>query len=75
MSKTVELNIPRTAEDRVAKAFAQPSDEQIKAAMAILNAKGFNISAPWDGDLDDLEKERFRAVQDAIRAVLEVKQR
>lgn len=71
MSKTVNLNIPRTAAERVAKTpLIQPGDEQMRAALSVLNQNGFNISAPWDGDLDDLENERFQAVRDAIGVVL-----
>lgn len=47
-----------------------PTTEQMKAVLAILNERGFNIGAPWDGDLDDLEMERFNAVQDAVGAAI-----
>lgn len=47
-----------------------PTTEQMKAVLAILNERGFNIGVPWECDLDDLEMERFNAVQDAVGAAL-----
>lgn len=49
-----------------------PSKEQMEAVLVILNANGFNISSPWDGDIDDLEKERFNAVEMAVGAALRI---
>lgn len=48
----------------------EPTKEQMQAALTVLNANGFNIGAPWDGDLDDLETERFHAVRNAISVAL-----
>lgn len=44
--------------------------EIIKAAVEVLNRHGFNIADPSEGDLDDLERERFEAVSSAIEAAL-----
>lgn len=42
----------------------------VEAAIAVLNDRGFNIASPRDGDLDDLEQERFNAITDGCRAYL-----
>lgn len=46
----------------------------VEAALAILNENGFDIASPRDGDLDDLEQERFNAVANACRAYLSAAQ-
>ena len=46
----------------------------VEAALAILNENGFDIASTRDGDLDDLEQERFNAVADACRAYLSAAQ-
>lgn len=50
----------------------RPTEAQMRAALTILAANGIQIAAPWDGDLDDLEMERFHALQDAISVVLRI---
>lgn len=42
----------------------------INAAMAVFCAHGLDISAPWDGDQSDWERERFDALCEAIEAYL-----
>lgn|SRR6185503_2637439 len=48
----------------------EPTREQIEAAKAIFCENGFEISAPWDGDLDDLEFHWFETLKKAIAAAL-----
>lgn len=42
---------------------------KVEAALAAINGYGFDISAPWEGDQDDREYERFCGLLAAIRAV------
>lgn len=49
-----------------------PTKEQIEAAAAVMNDHGINICLPWEGDLDDLERERFEALKDAISAAMDL---
>jgi hypothetical protein len=49
---------------------SEPTKEQLEAAAAALEQHGINISLPWEGDLDDLEKERFDGLKAAVKAVL-----
>lgn len=44
------------------------TEAQITAAAEALNRYGLAISLPWEGDLDDLERERFEALKAALEA-------
>jgi hypothetical protein len=43
---------------------------QIEAAISEFARDGITFVAPWQGDLDDLERERFNVLCAAIDAVL-----
>lgn len=51
---------------------ATPSQEQMQAAIDVLDDHGIDFRAPWQCDLDDSEKGRFEALQCAIQAALDV---
>jgi hypothetical protein len=48
----------------------EPTRQQIEAAAKVMNSHGIDIALPWEGDLDDLERERYEALRDAIAAAL-----
>jgi hypothetical protein len=41
---------------------------EIEAAVAVLREHGIDIALPWEGDLDDLERERYEALHKALDA-------
>lgn len=45
----------------------------IDAAIKAFAERGIEFSAPWHGDLDDLERERFEALCSAIEAYISAK--
>jgi hypothetical protein len=47
-----------------------PTQEQMDYAAAVLRASGVPIPLPWEGDLDDREREVFDAFQEAISVVV-----
>jgi hypothetical protein len=50
-----------------------PSKAEIEAAAEEMNNHGIDIGLPWDGDLDDLERERFDALVAALEAAERVR--
>jgi len=48
----------------------EPTEQQMEAVAVILNANGISVSLPWEGDMDDREKEVFSAVRDAVAVAL-----
>jgi hypothetical protein len=50
------------------------SKAEIEAAAEEMNNHGIDISLPWDGDLDDLERERFDALVAALEAAERVRE-
>lgn len=46
------------------------SDEMFMAAADVMNEHGFDVRAPWECDLDDVERERYEGLRAAIEAAL-----
>lgn len=46
-------------------------EQQIEAAIRVFREHGIEFSAPWHGDLDGLERERFDALSAAVAAIKE----
>ncbi len=44
--------------------------QQMNAAIGAISDYGFDISAPWDGDQDDHEFEKFCGLLAAVKAAL-----
>lgn len=55
-------------QDKQGVAVERDDIDAVEKALAVLNENGFDIASPRDGDLDDLEQERFNAIADACRA-------
>lgn len=50
----------------------EPTNEQMEAAVRVMQDGGENISCPWDGTLDDLELHRFETLKSAIAAAMAI---
>ena len=45
-----------------------PTHGEIEAAAKVFRERGVDIRLPWEGDLDDRERELFEALRDALVA-------
>ena len=45
-------------------------DDAISEAARVLRVYGIDIALPWDGDLDDLERERYEGLVEACHAYI-----
>lgn len=61
------------AHDRIGELFTQPMSEAdaISEAAMVFAKHGIEFCLPWNGDLDDLERERYEALVEACHAYAE----
>ncbi|WP_157100256.1 hypothetical protein [Rhodoplanes sp. Z2-YC6860] len=48
--------------------FSTREKHALLDAAMIFQEHGIEIALPWEGDLDDLDRERFQTLRDACRA-------